>query len=69
MSEINSAAEQEVLVVASKLKKYIKEASGLNTSNAVMAALSGRIRELCDNAIETARGDGRKTVLDRDFSH
>lgn len=57
----------EVLVVASKLKNYIREKSGMNTSAAVMDALSGKIRELCDRAIETARNDGRKTVMDRDF--
>lgn len=57
----------EVLVVASKLKNYIRAKSGMNTSAAVMDALSGKIRELCDRAIETARGEGRKTVMDRDF--
>ena len=27
-----------------------------------------RLRAMCDQAIESARSDGRKTVLDRDFS-
>ena len=57
----------EVLVVASKLKNYIRAKSGMNTSAAVMGALSGRIRQLCDQAIENARREGRKTVMDRDF--
>ncbi len=57
----------EVLVVASKLKNYIRTKSGMNTSAAVMAALSNRIRQLCDQAIENAKRDGRKTVMDRDF--
>lgn len=57
----------EVLVVASKLKNYIKGKSGMNTSAAVMEALSGRIRELCDQAIDNAKREGRKTVMDRDF--
>ncbi|MGZ3687947.1 MAG: hypothetical protein ACXWPM_01185 [Bdellovibrionota bacterium] len=57
----------EVLVVASKLKNYIREKSGMNTSAAVMGALSNKIRQLCDQAIETAKRDGRKTVMDRDF--
>ena len=57
----------EVLVVVSKLKKYIKEKSGMNTSSNVAEAISDRIRELCDQAIESARADGRKTVMDRDF--
>ena len=57
----------EVLVVASKLKNYIRSTSGMNTSSAVMDALSNKIRQLCDQAIENAKSDGRKTVMDRDF--
>jgi len=59
--------KKEVLVVASKLKNYIKSQSGMNTSSAVMEALSDRVRELCDRAIESAKEGGRKTVMDRDF--
>ncbi len=57
----------EVLVVASKLKNYIRAKSGMNTSSAVMGALSDKIRMLCDQAIESAKREGRKTVMDRDF--
>jgi histone H3/H4 len=60
-------AEGEVLVVASKLKNYIRAKSGMNTSSAVMSALSAKVRELCDQAIERAKSEGRKTVMDRDF--
>lgn len=63
-----NASEKEILVVASKLKKYIREASGMNTSGAVMEKLSDEVRELCKRAIEHAKNDGRKTVMDRDFS-
>jgi histone H3/H4 len=68
----NAAADEsteggEVLVVASKIKNYIRGKSGMNTSAAVMDALSGKIRNLCDQAIEQAKSDGRKTVMDRDF--
>ncbi len=59
---------KEVLVVASKVKKYIRAQSGMNTSDAVMAVLSDRVRAMCDAAIEGARSDGRKTVKDRDLS-
>jgi histone H3/H4 len=59
-------APQDVLVVASKVKKYIKARSGMNTSDAVVQALSDRVRALCDDAIRNAGGDGRKTVMDRD---
>ncbi len=57
----------ETLVVASKLKKYIKAESGMNTSANVMPALSDRIRQMCKNAISNAESEGRKTVMDRDF--
>jgi hypothetical protein len=57
----------EVLVVASKLKNYIREKAGMNTSAAVMEALSNKLRQLCDLAIENAKREGRKTVMDRDF--
>lgn len=59
--------EKEILIVASKLKQYIKTHSDLSTSAQVMEVLSDRIRNLCDEAIQKARQDGRKTVLDRDF--
>ena len=57
----------DVLVVASKLKAYIRNRSGMNTSDGVLAVLSERLRELCDDAILRAAESGRKTVLDRDF--
>ena len=68
-TENNAAgtAEKEVLIVASKLKNYIREKSGMNTSANVMDALSNKVRGLCDHAIETAKSAGRKTVMDRDF--
>jgi histone H3/H4 len=52
----------------SKLKQYIRSTSGMNTAGSVAPALSDVIRNLCDQAIERARKDGRKTVMDRDFS-
>ncbi|MFN8390966.1 MAG: histone-like protein [Bdellovibrionota bacterium] len=69
----NAQAEKEgekgddVLVVVSKLKNYIRSASGMNTSGNVGPALSAMIRKVCDQAIENAKNDGRKTVMDRDI--
>jgi hypothetical protein len=60
-------SDNEVLVVASKVKSYIKAQGDMKTSSAVLAVLSDRIRSLCKQAIDNARNDGRKTVLDRDF--
>lgn len=60
-------SDQEVLVVASKIKKYIRDAGEMKTSGTVLTALSDRLRSMCNQAIQNARSDGRKTVLDRDF--
>ncbi len=57
---------REVLVVASRLKDYVRARSGMNTSDAVLEPLSDAIRRLVDRAIDTARREGRRTVLDRD---
>ncbi len=65
---MSEGEKKEVLVVASKLKGYIREQSGgMNTSSAVVDKISDKIREMCTRAIERARTDGRKTVMDRDF--
>ena len=62
------AEEREVLIVASRLKKYIDDRSGgFNTSADVLDALSDLVRRACDDAIDAARADGRKTVKARDF--
>jgi len=66
---MEAGTENEVLVVASKVKKYIRDRSGMNTSANVLAALSNKIRQLCDQAVEQAKADNRKTVMDRDFSN
>ena len=64
----NSDSEKEILVVVSKLKNYIRSMSGMNTAGSVAPALSDIIRHLCDQAIEKAKTDGRKTIMDRDFT-
>ncbi len=63
-----SSGSGETLIVASKLKNYIRAKSGMNTSGAVISALSDKVRMLCDQAIEKAKSDNRKTVMDRDFT-
>lgn len=66
-ASVKSTAPQEVLVIASRLKDYIQARSEFNTSASVMDVLSDHLRILCDRAIDNARADGRKTVMDRDF--
>ena len=57
----------DLLVVASKIKKYIKEKSQMSTSAATMDVLSEIVKGVCDKAISNAQSDGRKTVMDRDI--
>ena len=60
-------APTEVLIVASRLKEYIRAKSGMKTSERVLAPLSDIVRRVCDEAIGNARREGRTTVLDRDI--
>lgn len=58
---------REVLIVASKFKEYVRVRAGMNTSDRCLEALSDLVREHCERAIEKAREEGRKTLLERDF--
>jgi hypothetical protein len=57
---------EEVLVVASRLKEYVKARSGMNCSDRVLIPLSEIVRRAADQAIRNAEKDERKTILDRD---
>ena len=57
----------QILVVAAKVKKLIKENGDLNTSAQVMEQLTVRVQKICLDAIQNAVNDKRKTVMDRDF--
>jgi hypothetical protein len=60
-------AEKETLVIASKVKAYVKETSDLRCSASVIELLSEKIRHQLDEAIKKAKADSRKTLLDKDF--
>lgn len=60
-------APKEILIVASRLKDYVRARSGFNTSERALGPLSDIVRRVCDRAIDNAARDGRKTVLDRDI--
>ncbi len=62
-----SNENREALIIASRLKEYISSQSDFNTSGGVIDVLSDHIRILCERAIDNARADGRKTVMERDF--
>ncbi|MBK8202372.1 MAG: hypothetical protein IPL83_17475 [Bdellovibrionales bacterium] len=58
----------EVLVVTSKVKKFIKENGGCNTSSETIEVLSDAVKILCQKGVDQAKKDGRKTVMARDIS-
>jgi hypothetical protein len=63
---LQDVSDRDMLIVVSKLKKYIKDRSGMNCSDAVAEVLSDHVRALADDSIRAAGRDERKTVLDRD---
>ena len=62
-----TVASREVLIVANRLKDYVKQQADMNTSDKALGPLSDLVRDAVDTAIENARRDGRRTVLDRDI--
>ena len=57
----------DTLVVVSKVKAFIRDKSGFNTSQCAIDALTQKVVDECFKAMETARNAGRKTVMGRDF--
>ena len=58
----------DVLIIASRLKEYIRvKSGGYHTSERVLGPLSEIVRRVCDEAIRNAQREGRRTVLDRDI--
>lgn len=64
----NDHLPHDTLIVVSKLKNYIKAKADMNTSADVSDILSDIVRLYCDEAIEVAQSQGRKTVMARDFN-
>ena len=62
-----ASVPEEVLIVASRLKDYVRARAGFNTSDQVLAPLSDIVRRACDEAIKNARRHERMTVLERDI--
>ena len=62
------AESASVLVVTSKVKKYIKTVAGMNTAGDVAEALTGVVTAEIEKAIAKAKEAGRKTVMGRDVT-
>ena len=57
----------DVLVVTSKVKKHIKQHGDCNTSSETIEVLSKAVEQLCRKGVDSAKADGRKTVMARDI--
>ncbi|MDR4505598.1 MAG: hypothetical protein MRK01_12560 [Candidatus Scalindua sp.] len=57
--------EREILVVASKIREYIKE-NDCNTSGEFISELSDTVYCLIDKAIKRSQENGRKTIQAKD---
>jgi len=68
LKRVTGATSLDTLVVTAKLKDYIRARAGMSTADRVIGVLSDHLRKLCDQAIEAAGRDGRRTVMDRDVA-
>jgi hypothetical protein len=59
--------DEDILIVVSKFKQYVKDTSDMQTSANIFPALSDLVRSLADKAMASARQEGRKTIMDRDL--
>jgi hypothetical protein len=60
------ASSKEVLVVASKVKAYVKSKKMMTSSDAI-AALSDKVYALLDDAIARTKANKRSTVKPQDL--
>lgn len=58
----------DMLVVSSKVKKFIQQKAQFNTSGEFLSELSRQVENICLEAIEKTRKDKRKTLKARDLS-
>ncbi len=66
-TDLDHGLPQDVLVVMSKLKSFIKAKANIRTSDGVSDPLSDHLRRVCARAIQSATTNGRGTVLARDI--
>lgn len=52
----------EILVVASKVKKLVKE-SGLRSSSGYLESLSKKVEEIVKSSVEKVKADAKKKTL------
>ena len=66
MAKKKKAAKKEVLVVASKVKAYIKSKKMMTSSDAI-GTLSDNVRDILDAAMKRTKANRRSTVKPHDL--
>lgn len=68
ISETSTTEAATVLVITSKVKKYIKTTAGMNTAGDVAEALTAVVVKTINAAVANAKEAGRKTVMAKDVA-
>ncbi|RKY10632.1 MAG: hypothetical protein DRP56_00535 [Planctomycetota bacterium] len=63
---VKKASKKDVLVVASKVKAYVKSKKMMTSSDAI-AALSDKVYAMLDDAIARTKANRRSTVKPQDL--
>jgi len=58
--------DDSLVVVISKLKKYVKTATGCSLSMESIGAINNKVLEICDTAARRAQADRRKIIKHSD---
>tara|TARA_B100000959_G_C14746493_1_gene527329 strand:+ start:124 stop:324 length:201 start_codon:yes stop_codon:yes gene_type:complete len=66
MAKNAKGKDRDVLVVASKIREYVKS-NDCNTSGEFIGELSNTVYDLIDKAIDRAQGNNRKTIQTKDI--
>jgi len=66
MAKNAKGKDRYVLVVASKIREYVKS-NDCNTSGEFISELSNTVYYLIDKAIDRAQGNNRKTIQTKDI--
>jgi hypothetical protein len=66
MAKKKTASSKEALVVASKVKNYVRSKKMMTSTDAV-AAISDKVYEMLDVAIERCRSNKRSTLKPHDL--
>ena len=66
MAKNAKGKDRDVLVVASKIREYVKS-NDCNTSGEFIGELCNTVYDLIDKAIDRAQGNNRKTIQTKDI--